>query len=288
MSTNLPTSSFELEWSHSADRSACHARAPRANAVPMTHCSSGAYATALTLGRNQIESAKSPFVFPKSEVPAGRLTTRPNRNSNGALTISTSGRTSYDSIKRALDIVGASVLLLVLAPVIAAIALLVRLDSRGPVIFSQKRLTEGGKVFTMFKFRTMRTDAESATGAIWASKADPRVTSIGKYLRLFRFDELPQLVNVLRGEMSLIGPRPERPEIAVDLSKELRSFNRRLAVKAGITGLAQTTTGYASSVESYRKKLAWDILYVQRRSLLLDLRIAVKTIFVVFTGSGAR
>ncbi len=191
---------------------------------------------------------------------------------------------AYAPVKRLIDIVGAAVLLLVLAPVMLLCAALVRLSSPGPIIFRQRRLTRGGRVFTMYKFRTMHIDAETATGAVWAKKHDPRTTRIGSILRKTHLDEVPQLINVLRGEMSLIGPRPERPEFAGKLQKELPSFNRRLEVNAGITGLAQTTNGYASTMESYRRKLAFDRLYVRRRCLWLDLRIAARTVYVFLTG----
>jgi lipopolysaccharide/colanic/teichoic acid biosynthesis glycosyltransferase len=166
-------------------------------------------------------------------------------------------------------------------------ALAVRLSSRGPVIYKQRRLTDGSRIFVMYKFRTMLENAERATGAVWAESSDPRVTPVGKFLRKTHLDELPQLLNVLRGDMSLIGPRPERPELLEKLQEELPSFRRRMEVKAGITGLAQTTNGYASCIETYRKKLAFDILYVKNRCFWLDLRIAFRTIYVLLTGSGA-
>ena len=131
-------------------------------------------------------------------------------------------------------------------------------------------------------------DAEKNVGAIWAQKKDPRVTKLGKFLRISRLDELPQLLNVLQGDMSLIGPRPERPEIAKVLEKELEDFNRRLEVKAGITGLAQVSADYAACKESYQKKLKLDLFYVDHFGFYLDLKIALKTIIVMLTGSGAR
>lgn len=178
--------------------------------------------------------------------------------------------------------------LLVLSPLMALIAVAVACTSHGSVVFSQKRLTKGGRIFTMYKFRTMHCDAEAKTGAVWASYCDPRVTTVGRILRVTRLDELPQLVNVMLGDMSLIGPRPERPELAEQLSRELPQFSRRMEVNAGITGLAQTALGYASSVRGYRRKLALDIQYIENRSLLLDLVIALKTVVVVITGTGAR
>jgi lipopolysaccharide/colanic/teichoic acid biosynthesis glycosyltransferase len=194
----------------------------------------------------------------------------------------------YDRLKRVLDFLGANLLLIITLPLFAIIAIAVRIDSPGPAIFRQRRLTDGGREFTILKFRTMRSDAERHTGAVWAESGDPRVTRVGRLLRNSRLDELPQFINVICGEMSLIGPRPERPEFASKLAEDLPGFNRRLRVKAGITGLAQTSSGYAASVSSYRKKLACDILYVRKRSLLLDLRIALRTIIVVITGNGAR
>jgi lipopolysaccharide/colanic/teichoic acid biosynthesis glycosyltransferase len=140
----------------------------------------------------------------------------------------------------------------------------------------------------MFKFRTMRTNAERDGKAVWATASDPRVTKIGKLLRRTRLDELPQLINVLTGDMSLIGPRPERPEIARELSERFPSFNKRLKVKAGLTGLAQVQHGYAASSEAYRKKLAWDLVYIRKQSIALELEIAARTCVVVLTGDGAR
>lgn len=195
---------------------------------------------------------------------------------------------SYQRLKRIFDIIGSIALLVILSPVMMLTALAVRLSSPGPVIFRQLRLTNGGREFVILKFRTMRQDAESKTGAVWASSGDPRITRIGTFLRKTRLDELPQLFNVLAGEMSLIGPRPERPEFAKQLEAELPSFNRRLEVKAGITGLAQIGNGYASCLESYRRKLALDRLYVKEQSFLLDLRIALRTVIVVITGDGAK
>ena len=195
---------------------------------------------------------------------------------------------TYGVVKRIVDFIGAAVLLVLFAPLMLVVALLVRLTSRGPVIFRQVRLTDGNREFTILKFRTMTVDAEQKSGAVWAAKNDSRITPVGRFLRTTRLDELPQLINVLRGDMSLIGPRPERPELAGLLQKELPSFYKRHKVRAGITGLAQVEHGYAGCTESYRRKLALDILYVKRRCLLLDLRIALRTVFVVFTGSGSR
>jgi len=194
---------------------------------------------------------------------------------------------AYDLWKRAMDIVGASLLLIFLSPLMLSTALAIRLSSRGPIIFTQKRLTKGGRVFTLLKFRSMKVDAELSTGAVWASKSDPRVTHLGRFLRLSRIDELPQLFNVVLGDMSLIGPRPERPELVRELSVAIPSFNRRLEVRAGITGLAQVVAGYPATARGYKNKVALDILYIEKRSLALDLDIAFRTVKVVITGDGA-
>jgi len=193
----------------------------------------------------------------------------------------------YDAAKRAIDLTTAALLLLFLSPLLMLVALLVRVSSTGPVIFAQERLTKGGKRFTLYKFRTMQVDAEKDTGAVWAQRSDPRVTALGRLLRLSRLDELPQLLNVVIGDMSLIGPRPERPEFTAELSEHIPGFHRRLEVKAGITGLAQVVSGYSASKRSYKRKVALDLIYIRRRSLILDLKIALRTIGVMLTGFGA-
>lgn len=194
----------------------------------------------------------------------------------------------YLAGKRIFDVLCSLALLTFAVPVMVVVSIAIRLSSPGPAIYCQRRLTDGGKVFTIFKFRTMSTDAESTCGAVWADPKDNRVIPIGRFLRKTRLDELPQLLNVLIGDMSFVGPRPERPEIARQLTKELPAFARRLEVRAGLTGLAQIAAGYADDVESYRKKLAWDILYIKKRSLYLDSVIVIRTIVVVLTGHGAR
>jgi lipopolysaccharide/colanic/teichoic acid biosynthesis glycosyltransferase len=195
---------------------------------------------------------------------------------------------TYLAVKRLLDIIVSLLILVFAGPLMLIISLIVRMSSPGPAIYCQKRLTDGGKTFTMFKFRTMSSNAEASSGAVWAGENDPRIIPIGRFLRKTRLDELPQLFNVLVGDMSMVGPRPERPEIAKELAQELPSFYHRLEVKAGLTGLAQTGPGYAASLESYREKLAWDILYVRRKSIWLDLTILAKTVWVVLSGHGAR
>jgi lipopolysaccharide/colanic/teichoic acid biosynthesis glycosyltransferase len=190
--------------------------------------------------------------------------------------------------KRAVDLIGAAVLFIATAPFMVLTAILVKLTSRGPIVYKQTRLTQGGKVFTIYKFRTMRSEAERKSGPVFAQENDPRITPIGKFLRKTRLDELPQLFNVFAGDMSLVGPRPERPELAKELQRDIPGFHARLKAKAGLTGLAQVRQGYPDGIEGYRRKLAWDRVYIRNRSVLLDCWIAVKTVSVVLTGSGAR
>jgi lipopolysaccharide/colanic/teichoic acid biosynthesis glycosyltransferase len=197
-------------------------------------------------------------------------------------------QTWQSGVKRFIDIAGAGALLIALAPVMASVAVAIKATSPGPVFYSQARLTQGGRTFTLWKFRSMRVDAEDNTGATLAMRADSRVTPIGGFLRRTRLDELPQLINVLIGDMSLIGPRPERPEIAKQLCREIPRFNRRLGAKAGLTGLAQVIQGYPDGVLGYRRKVGLDMIYIRKWNLLLDLWIALKTVGVVLSGSGAR
>ena len=195
----------------------------------------------------------------------------------------------YQNIfKRLIDIVGAALLLICLIPIMLALVVLVRMTSPGSAFFCQRRLTKNGKIFTMYKFRTMDLNAESKTGAVFAESGDARITKLGRIMRQTRLDELPQLFNVLVGDMSLIGPRPERPELAESLNNVLPLFKRRLEVKAGLTGLAQTRIGYSSSLRHYRGKVALDAIYIDNCCLFLDMRIALKTLVVLITGFGAR
>lgn len=193
----------------------------------------------------------------------------------------------YEAIKRGFDIFVSATLLTLASPVMFWVALAVRLTSPGRALYLQKRLTKGGRIFDMYKFRSMVVDAE-AGGPAYAKARDPRVTPVGKFIRVTRLDELPQLINVLMGDMSLIGPRPERPEMARKLAEELPDFNKRLAVRAGLTGWAQVEGGYAADSESYKAKLALDLEYIANRSIAMDCKIAWKTISVILTGHGAR
>lgn len=191
-------------------------------------------------------------------------------------------------VKRCLDASLAFIGLVLSAPLLVIVGLAVNLDSPGPVLFRQTRTGRGGRPFSIIKFRTMREDAENATGAVWASRKDPRITRIGRFLRKTRLDELPQLINVLRGDMSLVGPRPERPEFIKDLEKHIPFYSVRHCVKPGVTGWAQVSYPYGSSVEDALEKLRYDLFYIKNQSVRLELEILLKTILVVFTGHGAR
>jgi len=187
--------------------------------------------------------------------------------------------------KRTFDIVCATLLLVLSAPLLLVIAGLVRLSS-GPVIFRQTRVGEGGKLFTIFKFRTMRRDAEEPGRPAFAALDDPRVTRMGRVLRRTHLDELPQLWDVLKGDMSIVGPRPERPEFIPMLQEAVPFFTRRLLVKPGITGWAQLRRDYASDADGAAEKLSYDLWYVRHRNLVVDLAICAKTLSSVLLRPG--
>lgn len=190
-------------------------------------------------------------------------------------------RRHYVWAKRALDVVVALVVGLLALPFVPLIALAIRLDSPGAVIYSQVRVGHRGRPFRMYKFRSMRQDAER-DGAVWARVGDPRVTKVGRVMRLTRIDELPQLWNVLRGEMTLVGPRPERPEFTAWLEREVPDYAHRYAVKPGLTGWAQVRYRYTNTLDETRTATAYDLDYVARASLSFDLEILLRTIPVVF------
>ena len=188
-------------------------------------------------------------------------------------------------LKKFVDKIAAAVLLLILSPLMLLVALLIKLDSPGPVFYSQSRTGINCQPFKVHKFRSMYRDAEKR-GAQWASQRDPRITRVGYWIRILRIDELPQIWNVLKGEMSLIGPRPERPEFDVELKQEIPYYDVRYLVKPGITGWAQVMYPYGASVEDAYEKLSYDLYYIKNYSLLLDLAIFFKTIRVVILGKG--
>jgi sugar transferase (PEP-CTERM system associated) len=190
-------------------------------------------------------------------------------------------------LKRFGDFLGAFLGLVALAPLLGLIALLIQLDSPGQVLYRQTRVGHHGFPYVLLKFRSMRNDAE-VEGIQWATVGDTRVTKIGFWLRKLRLDELPQLVNVLKGEMSLVGPRPERPHFVQDLRNRIPYYDLRHTVRPGITGWAQICFRYAGSLEDSHMKLQYDLYYVKNLSLWLDLRIVFRTIGVIFRGEGAR
>jgi sugar transferase (PEP-CTERM system associated) len=191
-------------------------------------------------------------------------------------------------VKRVFDIFCALLLILVSAPAMLVAALAIKLESRGPVFYRQERVGLEGKSFMVTKFRSMRTDAEKDGKPRWASKNDDRVTRVGQFIRRTRIDELPQLFNVLNGEMSLVGPRPERPFFVEQLTQEIPFYAVRHSVKPGVTGWAQVRYHYGSTVEDSQEKLQYDLYYVKNHTLFLDLVVLFETVGVVLTGKGAR
>jgi lipopolysaccharide/colanic/teichoic acid biosynthesis glycosyltransferase len=222
---------------------------------------------------------------------------------------------AYRATKRTMDIFGSIVGLIVTLPFWIVMPILIKLDSRGPVFYSQirvgmnrrqhdrryhqkvdsdevrsrerRRENNGGTLFKVYKFRTMVQDAEKKCGPVWATKNDPRITRLGNFMRKTRIDEIPQFINILIGDMSLVGPRPERPNFVGELSQKVDNYSRRLLVKPGLTGLAQVESGYDSSIASVAEKVRLDLAYINRWSVWLDLRIIFRTFKVVFTGRGA-
>ena len=190
--------------------------------------------------------------------------------------------------KRMIDVAASAAGLIIGAPLFLAVAAAIRFTSAGPVLYHQTRVGERGRHFRLHKFRTMRTDAEAATGPVFAAEKDPRVTRVGNVLRLTRLDELPQLWNILRGEMSLVGPRPERPEFVRDLSDEIPFYGQRHAVKPGLTGWAQVRYAYAATVADTMEKLQYDLFYIKNLSIVLDLLIILSTVKTVLRRRGSR
>jgi sugar transferase (PEP-CTERM system associated) len=191
------------------------------------------------------------------------------------------------SLKRAIDFVAAAVGLILAAPLMLLVGAAIRLASPGPALYHQERVGRDGQLFTVHKFRSMRLDAEAATGAVWASADDPRITPLGRMLRRTRLDELPQLWNVLRGDMSFVGPRPERPEFVRQLTEQIPYYGQRHIVRPGLTGWAQVRYTYGASVEDAMMKLQYDLYYIKNLSLALDLFILFSTIKTVLLRRGA-
>ena len=195
---------------------------------------------------------------------------------------------SFMLLRRIIAIAASGVLLLLVLPIIPFVILAIKLDSRGPALYRQKRVGLGGKIFYCYKFRTMRQDAEADTGATWALDDDPRITKIGKFLRTSRLDEIPQLWCVLKGDMSFVGPRPERPEFVEMLAKEIPFYGVRNGVRPGITGWAQVRYKYGNTIADAKEKLQYDLYYIKNMSLGLDIMIMFQTIKIVLLGRGAQ
>lgn len=218
--------------------------------------------------------------------------------------------------KRSIDLIAAIIGLIFAIPVGILIAIIIKLESRGPVFYTQERVglnrrkrdrrtyqksdienrreddrrnkSFPGIPFKVYKFRTMVDKAEKESGPVWATKNDPRITRFGKFLRKTRLDEIPQFINVLKGEMSLVGPRPERPEFVEELSGQVENYMKRLNIKPGLTGLAQVSNGYDDSIESVKQKVKYDLEYINNLSIWLDIKILFRTVWVVLTGKGAQ
>lgn len=201
-----------------------------------------------------------------------------------------------ERLSRMMNLAIAGTALLIVSPVMVLIAIAIRLTSRGPIIYAQARVgldrrwrdtlalrdrraeDLGGQVFTIFKFRTMRVDAERFSGAVWAQENDPRVTRLGKFLRQFRLDELPQLWNIVRGDMNIVGPRPERPSIVARLREMIPEYKMRHRVRPGLTGLAQINQHYDQNLDDVRGKIRWDLEYIRTQTLWLDIVVMLKTV----------
>ncbi|HET8625484.1 MAG TPA: sugar transferase [Gemmatimonadales bacterium] len=229
---------------------------------------------------------------------------RPSSERVVAYVESTTRPSVTEMLRYAVNVCLAVVALFAVTPVMLVVAILVKLTSRGPVLYTQTRvgldrrqgrefggnhrraLDIGGKPFTIYKFRTMFVDAEQNTGAVWATKDDPRITPVGRFLRQYRLDELPQLINVIRGEMNVVGPRPERPVIFAELRQNIAEYALRQRAKPGITGLAQINQHYDECLDDVRRKVEYDLEYIQRQSLVEDLKIMLKTIPVVLLRRG--
>jgi exopolysaccharide biosynthesis polyprenyl glycosylphosphotransferase len=193
----------------------------------------------------------------------------------------------YSQIRRLLDVVLSIVGLVLSLPLMALAAIAIKIDSRGPILYRQKRVGQRNQVFTIMKFRSMRIDSEP-DGPVWAEEDDPRITRVGRIIRKLRIDELPQFVNIIRGEMSFVGPRPERPEFVEMLEQEIPYYSQRHLVKPGLTGWAQIRYPYCASVEDAVQKLQYDLYYIKNQSLMLDVITLFETARIVLFGRGAR
>lgn len=197
-------------------------------------------------------------------------------------------RKRFNEFKRVFDILAGSLGLVIVSPIVGLTAIVIKIVSPGPVFYRQERVGWGGKTFFIYKMRTMRLDAEKNSGPVWAKEDDPRLIKFGKIIRKMHIDELPQLFNVLRGEMSIVGPRPERPVFVEKLSDEISDYRKRVDVRPGITGLAQVWHKYDETIYDVRKKVKYDLLYIREMCFMVDIRILLRTILVSARGKGAR
>lgn len=209
-----------------------------------------------------------------------RTTSADLTETKGKLAFSPQGfaRRSYLDTKRVVDFTCALVIMIFCLPVIFICAALIKLTSRGPVFYKQQRVGMNGRLFDIIKLRTMRMHAEAETGPVWAKNADPRITLVGRFLRKSHLDELPQLINVLRGDMSLVGPRPERTIFVNEFNRSISQYYKRLSVKPGITGLAQVRYKYDETILDVRRKLAYDLLYIKKMCWYMDFTIILLTV----------
>ena len=191
-------------------------------------------------------------------------------------------------LKRLVDLFCSCIIMVLLSPVLFLVSILIKLDSKGPVFFSQERVGQNRKSYMVYKFRSMIVDAEMESGPVWAQDDDCRTTRVGKFIRKWRIDEIPQIWNVLKGEMSLVGPRPEREHFVKELEKIIPYYGERFTVKPGLTGWAQVSYGYGASVEDAVEKLNYDLFYIKNMSLLMDLMIVLRTVKTVIFSKGAR
>ena len=248
-------------------------------------------------------SRRTDALIERTGSPADTIPARDERRDSPAVSADAEPGVA-ERVSRIVNFVLAAVALFLALPLLLLIAIAIKLTSRGPVLYTQERVgldrrtpgvvpgnhrrvrDIGGRPFTIYKFRTMRVDAEAHSGAVWATQNDPRVTPVGRFLRQYRLDEIPQLLNVMRGEMNIVGPRPERPTIFAELREHITEYPLRQRAKPGITGLAQIYHHYDRSMDDVRTKVRFDLEYIRRQSLREDLRIMLRTIPVILFRRG--